>query len=63
MAVKDIFKSDNPFNEMLTRVFNLLELNLLWIVFSLPIITLGASTAALYAVCFQMLDIFYTTRN
>ena len=56
MAVKDIFKSDNPFNEMLTRVFNLLELNLLWIVFSLPIITLGASTAALYAVCFQMLD-------
>ena len=56
MAVKDIFKRNNPFNEMLTRVFNLLELNLLWIVFSLPIITLGASAAALYALCFQMLE-------
>lgn len=29
MAGKEFFHSDNPFNEMLTRVFNLLELNLL----------------------------------
>lgn len=56
MAGKDFFKSDNPFNEMLTRIFNLLELNILWIVFSLPVITAGASTAALYTVCFRMLS-------
>ncbi|MCM2981818.1 YesL family protein [Niallia circulans] len=32
----------------LTKVANLLYLSLLWTVFSLPIITIGASTAALY---------------
>ncbi|CAM5405805.1 YesL family protein [Niallia circulans] len=32
----------------LTKVANLLYLSILWIVFSLPIITIGASTAALY---------------
>ena len=56
MAGKEFFHSDNPFNEMLTRVFNLLELNLLWIIFSLPIITVGAATAALYTLCFRMLS-------
>lgn len=56
MAKQDFFNSDNPFNVMLTRIFNLLELNLLWILFSLPIITIGASTASLYAVCFRMLS-------
>lgn len=32
----------------LTKVANLLYLSILWTVFSLPIITIGASTAALY---------------
>ncbi len=56
MNAKDFFRGDNPFNEVMTRIFNILELNLLWIVFSLPVITVGASTAALYTICFRMLS-------
>ena len=55
MARKDFFRSDNPFNEMLTLVFNLIELNLLWLLSSVPLITIGASTSALYRLCFRLL--------
>lgn len=44
------FRSDNPYNEVMTKVFDVIWLNILWLVFSIPIITIGASTASLYHV-------------
>lgn len=45
---KDIFMPENPVNHFLTRIFDLLVLSVLWLVCSIPVITIGASTAALY---------------
>ena len=45
---KRLFQSDNPFNSFMTLVFDMMELSILWIIFCLPIITIGASTTALY---------------
>lgn len=39
---------DNPFYNALNRICDLLILNCLWIICSLPIITIGAATTALY---------------
>lgn len=39
---------DNPVFKILTRVFDVMLLNILWFICSIPIITLGASTTALY---------------
>lgn len=43
-----IFRYESPVMQFLSHVGDLIVLNLLWLVFSLPIITGGASTAALY---------------
>lgn len=40
---------DNIIVRLLTRVFDLVLLNILWLLCSVPIITIGASTTALYA--------------
>lgn len=36
-------------------VYNLVVLHVLWVVYSLPIITIGASTTALYYSCMKMI--------
>lgn len=41
---------DNIVVRVLFKIFDLILLNILWILFSLPIITIGASTTALYSV-------------
>lgn len=41
---------DNPFFRLMGRVGDLVALNLLWLLCSLPIVTVGASTLALFAV-------------
>lgn len=43
-----LFHYDNPIWRFVGRLWDLLILNLLWLVCSLPIITVGASTTALY---------------
>ncbi|MCC6095636.1 MAG: YesL family protein [Eubacterium sp.] len=45
---KPIFQMDNPFYSVMTTIFNLMEINLLWLLCCLPVITIGASTTALY---------------
>jgi len=52
--MKGLFRWDSPIMQKLALVGNLIVLNILWIVCSLPIITMGASTAALYHVIFQI---------
>lgn len=42
--------------QMMTRIFDLLKLNSFWILFSLPIVTIGASTAAAFAVTLKIAE-------
>lgn len=49
-----LFQSDNPYNEFMTMVFNLIELNVLTLVTSLGVITIGASITALYTVMLKI---------
>ena len=44
------FNLDSKFNQSLNALTDLLLLNLMWLLTSLPILTIGASTTALYAV-------------
>lgn len=43
--------SDSPVIGFLNKAVDLILLNFLWIVCSLPVVTMGASTAAMYYVC------------
>ncbi len=47
--MKKIFALDSPFVSFATKIFDCVILSLLWVLFSLPIITIGASTSALYS--------------
>ena len=51
---KKIFDSDNRFNRFMTRIFNLMILNLLWMLCCIPIVTIGASTVALYTMTLRL---------
>jgi len=46
-----LFNMDGPFYKLGTLIFDMLLLNLIWLIFSLPIFTIGASTTALFYVC------------
>lgn len=48
--MKKLFNFDNPFYQFITKVGNLIILNLLYFFCCLPVITIGASTAAMYKV-------------
>ncbi len=51
-----LFNLDNPVMVFLRKVADLLIVNLLWMVCSIPIITIGASTTAMYYVCFKIVN-------
>ncbi len=44
----NLFSADSPFSKGLTKIGELVIVSLLWFVTSLPVITIGASTTALY---------------
>ena len=48
------FNMDNKFFAFMGRVGDLMILNILWLVCSLPLVTMGASTAALYYATLKM---------
>ena len=50
-----MFRYDSPYMRAMTMFANLVILNLLWILCSIPIITAGASTASMYYVIFSWL--------
>ena len=52
--MKNLFRFDAPVFRFLSKVGNLILLSLCWLVCSLPIITVGASTAALFCVAFDL---------
>lgn len=45
---------DNKFNRIMSTIFDIAALNIFWIVTSLPLFTIGASTAALYNVTLKL---------
>ena len=49
----NIFRWDSPFMQKVAKAGNLILLNILWILCSIPVLTMGAATAALYNVVFQ----------
>lgn len=49
-----MFNADNPFNRFMTVVANLIIVNVAWAVCCIPVITIGASTGAMFAVCRRM---------
>ena len=44
------FNYDSPFWSFMSRIADLVIVNVLWLVFCIPVFTIGASTAALYRV-------------
>lgn len=50
------FSVDSGFYKFIVRFIDLVKLNFMWLLFSLPIITIGASTVAVYSVTLKMVD-------
>ena len=51
--MSSLFSPDSLFYRTMSRVADLMLLNLCFLLTSIPIITIGASSAALYTVCFR----------
>lgn len=47
---------DSPFWERMSKLYSIIVLNFLWVLFSLPIITVGPSTVALHRCMFQVIN-------
>ena len=50
-----MFKYDNKFHRIMTFGFDFMMLNALFLIMSLPVVTIGANVTALYSVGFQIL--------
>lgn len=53
--LQSIFDIKNPFWQFMNKLFDVVVLNFMWILFSLPVVTAGVSTTAVYSVSFKML--------
>ena len=51
-----LFSIDGPLYQFFSRLLDMLKLNFLWLLFSLPIVTIGASTAAAFSITLKMVD-------
>lgn len=51
----NLFSLDSPLFRFLNMVYNLVILHILWILYSIPLVTIGASTTALYYSCMKLL--------
>lgn len=52
--VGKIFDLDNPVFRFIGKLVDVVWLNLIWLVFSLPIVTMGAATTAMYSVTMKL---------
>lgn len=50
----NVFRYDNPVWQFVGKFFDLMVLNILWVICSLPIVTIGASTTAVYYVTLKL---------
>lgn len=51
-----LFSIDGPLYQFFSRLLDMIKLNFLWLLFSLPIVTIGASTAAAFSITLKMID-------
>ncbi len=49
-----LFNYDSPVMQFLSKAFDIMLLGILWLVCSLPVFTVGASTTAMYTVLFKL---------
>ncbi len=63
--LQGIFNYDNPVWRFIGKLGDLMILNILWVICSIPIFTMGASTTAVYYVTMKLVrgDDGYTFRN
>jgi len=54
--MKSLFDLNSPMMQFLLTLRDFVVLNVLWFIFSIPVITIGASTSALYAVTFKVAE-------
>lgn len=50
------FSTDSGLYKFISRLWDVLKLNFLWLICSLPIVTIGASTIAAYTITLQMIE-------
>lgn len=50
------FSVDSPLYRFLSKLLDVIRLNFLWIIFSVPLVTIGASTVAALSVALKMAD-------
>lgn len=50
------FSVDGALYKFLSRLWDMVKLNLLWLLFSIPVVTMGAATVAAYSVTLKMVD-------
>lgn len=51
-----LFSQDSKFTKFMSRLTDVCRLNILWLIFSLPVVTAGAATVAAYSVVLKMVD-------
>jgi len=56
LNINSLFSPNNVFFRFMGRISDLMILNFLWIICSIPIITIGASTTALYDTTLKLID-------
>ncbi|MFR8563093.1 MAG: YesL family protein [Blautia sp.] len=61
----NLFSYDSPFSRFLYFIADIVTLHILWVIHSLPVITVGASTTALYYSCMKRIRTGegYVTKN
>ena len=61
MAFKDNFRGDSAYTQIMTKIFNIFWLSILWLLCCIPVLTIGASTIALYYVLLKLVKDEETT--
>lgn len=56
MNINSLFNPNNMFFRFMSKISDLMILNFLWIICSMPIITMGAATTALYDTTLKLVD-------
>lgn len=51
-----IFSIESPFYKFISRLWDVIVLNFMWLLFSIPVVTAGASTVAAFSVALKMVD-------
>ena len=51
-----LFSVEGPLFKFFDRLWDLIKLNFFWLICSLPVVTVGASTAAAFSITLHMAD-------